>query len=505
MLTPYRGVSPQHRCITAFRRNAGATRSTRNADPSTRSRTFLVALCATLGGLACSRVSTSPVNDVTSTQVVTKPESRAFLFVPCSRPINDEDGSLRLCVSTHEQCITRTKRDVGTKKTLNRWGYDVAIGGGLAAAGAYSLSKGGGEKDQNIGIGLLAGAGAELVFLTIQSLRSIDSIQEQTDDSAPIRCNSVKATLPKLASVEVRIDDTTFVGRSESESNAGWLRVEDAGRKLADTLERANGQSVPFAATATLGQLTCSTRKLSDIVADSDVAALLETRRQAAAERQRLADAAAHEEQCVRLQIHTTRTELDVLEKLASQCPERVSEKQAQWLTDARREREIAAGYEAAVAGNSDMMHRFYNKYYETGDSRVEQIRRLALSKFGPKNPTQFQSASRRLSAMSTRSFSVWLCDVRDGTATAGLTFTTETAMIGMAGLIFGNGQEAVANFRRLADAREQSRQAVETATKAMTGAKDVRIMNGCTSPHWYINDRPWPPKPVGSGGANKN
>ena len=99
----------------------------------------------------------------------------------------------------------------------------------------------------------------------------------------------------------------------------------------------------------------------------------------------------------------------------------------------------------------------------------------------------------RSISSLSNRSFHVGLCDVRDGTATVYLSMSNEVVMGGVASM-FGGSQKFVNRMQEQAQARAISERNVEARTRAVTGARKVVVRTSCSSPYWFLNDRPWPP-----------
>lgn len=197
---------------------------------------------------------------------------------------------------------------------------------------------------------------------------------------------------------------------------------------------------------------------------------------------------------CSRLAEHFSLTmDLDVSGEFIKTCPGAVSESDKAQVREAVQIRKLERDYARVKDGSSEDMQRFYYTYYDTGDPRVEEIRKLAAAKFGPKNPSTFLAAKRRVAAMSSPSFNAILCDIKDGKAYASAEPTAQAGFAVFGGMIAGGGQDALARGVR---AQEISKRNMTSAIKSLTGVKEVLfpLMGSCQDPHWYFNDRPWPP-----------
>jgi hypothetical protein len=184
----------------------------------------------------------------------------------------------------------------------------------------------------------------------------------------------------------------------------------------------------------------------------------------------------------------------EAAERVARECGSVASEETKQFVRRTRLRATISDAFEKAKVGTSQDMRAFYDRYYELGDVRVEEIRKLALQKFGPPNPARFRAAQKSVSAMRSPNFTASLCDLRrDGTAIATVNITGRTALHVLGGFLLGTSDP----LKRGIDAMAVSQQRVTATVKSLTGAKQVLFPfgGGCDFPHWYLNDRPWPPK----------
>ena len=187
--------------------------------------------------------------------------------------------------------------------------------------------------------------------------------------------------------------------------------------------------------------------------------------------------------------------------RLVPACADELPEPTRARLVLARRTADLPAAYELAKSGSSADMRAFYVDYGMTGDPRVEEIRALAETRFGPKRRDAFAATERALAAITKDDWRVRVCDLeRDR-----VTLVAEHGRLGLVGTRSSSRACLVGKMMIRAPRRPPADLVARAAAiaRARLGVREVEWVFGCGIDHWYF-DPPAPiaPGAVGSGAA---
>lgn len=107
----------------------------------------------------------------------------------------------------------------------------------------------------------------------------------------------------------------------------------------------------------------------------------------------------------------------------------------------------------------------------------------------------------KRVAAMGSGSVGATLCDVRDKKAFVSVhSRASVNAGAVLLNMAVGQTQHVMNEFQRQAAREARDTKVLLSQVQQATGTREVAF--GCQADHWYINDRPWPPKKVPGPGA---
>lgn len=229
-------------------------------------------------------------------------------------------------------------------------------------------------------------------------------------------------------------------------------------------------------------------------------------------------DSALSQRACTRLkEVAGPDVSGDAGHRLFAACERYLGEPLRSRLLLAKRTADLPAAFERAKIGSNAEMQSFFRDYRLTQDPRVEEIRKLAITRFGPPKPDQYRAAMRAIGALTKESWNAKLCDVRDGVATVAIfagggrpRFLSsweepplqldaaeggdDDARLASSG---GAGGEAESpgscTLMRMVMPRRRHppefEKTVIAVTKMRTGAREVRVQMACITPHWYFDE----------------
>lgn len=172
--------------------------------------------------------------------------------------------------------------------------------------------------------------------------------------------------------------------------------------------------------------------------------------------------------------------------RLVPACVSHFPEATQQRLLLARRTEDLPAAFERVKRLSSAEMHQFVLDYSITGDARIDEIRRLALDRFGPKDRAAFVRARKALATVHVDGWETKLCDLDADRAQVAFVRSPRAALETEDG---GSRACLLARkvvMRRPPDALVARARAI---VKSTTKAKDMSWSWGCNVDHWYLED----------------